>query len=248
MAIGSVIRAAVAVSAASALSVKDQGALGSDVAWSRATNLPRTVLVSKHADVTKCGEDFPGYFKMDGLYWLSEFATGARNRTACKDDCDAAKNCIGFTALKSKTERMRCSLHKGLQQQVDHRAVSFSKCQIKGFACQNGFQFSHAGTWRSGKQIEELDDEALDACAKACKKDKGCVGFTHRESKDGDTYCFHFENEENRIGAKRNQHAHTYAKCTNDLIDDDSSGSNATDDQTSMTANATEFLASVTEK
>jgi len=173
MAIGSVIRAAVAVSAASALSVKDQVALGSDVAWSRATNLPRTVLVSKHADVTKCGEDFPGYFKMDGLYWLSEFATGARNRTACKDDCDAAKNCIGFTALKSKTERMRCSLHKGLQQQVDHRAVSFSKCQIKGFACQNGFQFSHAGTWRSGKQIEELDDEALDACAKACKKKQG---------------------------------------------------------------------------
>jgi len=156
MAIGSVIRAAVAVSAASALSVKDQGALGSDVAWSRATNLPRTVLVSKHSDVTKCGEDFPGYFKMDGLYWLSEFATGARNRTACKDDCDAAKNCIGFTALKSKTERMRCSLHKGLQQQVDHRAVSFSKCQIKGFACQNGFQYSHAGTWRSGKQIEAL--------------------------------------------------------------------------------------------
>ncbi|CAK0825898.1 unnamed protein product [Prorocentrum cordatum] len=237
MAISSFIRAAVGVSVAGALSVQESAGMQ----WSTLTNLPRTVLQSKHAESTGCGADFPGYFKIDGLYWPSSYKTGARNRTACKQDCDDAKNCVGFTARKTKEERMRCTLHKGLQQQVDHRAVSYSRCQMKGFACQSGFQFSHAGTWRSGKQIEELDDEPLDDCAKACRKDRGCVGFTHRESKEGDTYCFHFLNEENKQGPWRDPHAHTYSKCTN-AADEDASllEANASQDQSLAPAPVTQ--------
>jgi hypothetical protein len=227
MAIIGFLCGAVAVSVASALSV--QSTEGSQ--WSMLTNLPRSALDSKHPDVTGCGADFEGYFKIDGLYWQSSFKTGARTRTACMQDCNEAKNCIGFTARKKNgAERLRCTLHKGLQQQMDHRAVSYSKCQFKGFACLNGFQFSHAGTWRSGTQIEALDDEVLEDCAYACRKDRGCVGFTHRESKEGDTFCYHFLNEENAAGPRRDKYAHTYAKCTN-VEDDSLVQANASEDQ-----------------
>jgi len=226
MAIGGFIRAAAAVSVAGALSVQ------TEEGWSMQTNMPRTVLQSKHQEVTGCGNDFPGYFKIDGLYWNSSYKTASRNRTGCMQDCEAAKNCIGFTARKTKVERMRCTLHKGLQPQGDHRALSFSKCQINGFACHHGFQFSHAGTWRSGTQIVDLDDEPLAYCAKACKRNRGCTAFTHRESKEGDTYCFHFLNEENAAGPTRDKHSHTYAKCTSVAEEDSSLGAdNVTDDQ-----------------
>lgn len=178
------------------------------------TNLPRSVLDSKHPDVTGCGSDFEGYFKIDGLYWQSSFKTGARTRTACMQDCNEAKNCIGFTARKKNgAERLRCTLHKGLQQQMDHRAVSYSKCQFKGFACLNGFQFSHAGTWRNGIKQKRLDDEDMVECQKMCKMNKACVAFTHRVNKMDDKFCLHFEDAGNEEGAKKESKANTYTKC-----------------------------------
>mmetsp|Transcript_37459 Transcript_37459/g.97780 ORF Transcript_37459/g.97780 Transcript_37459/m.97780 type:complete len:221 (-) Transcript_37459:59-721(-) len=194
-------------------------------------NLPRTVLQSRSANSTGCGGDLPGYFKIEGMYWQSSYRTGARNITACMQDCGKAQNCVGFSARKGwepmqdelgarfMQERMRCTLHKGLQMQADHRAVSYTKCQVEGFECENGFQFSHAGTWRAGKQIEDLDDEPLDFCAKACRKDRACVGFTHRETKEGDTYCFHFENEANKVLPRRETGARTYSKCASAVED-----------------------------
>jgi len=240
MAISSFIRAAVAVAVAGALSTKMQSSL--------MPNLPRTVLQSHNAGLTGCGNDFPGYFKIDGLFWQSSYRTGARNSTACMQDCEESKNCVGFTARGGwepvrdgihaafMQERMRCTLHKGLQMQADHRAASYTKCQIEGFECPKGFQFSHAGTWRSGKQIEELDDEPLDSCGKACHRDRGCVGFTHRETKDGDTYCFHFANEENQNPPRHQKDAQTYSKCAEVVEDSSLLQAPASEDQQNQAA------------
>lgn len=40
-----------------------------------------------------------------------------------------------------------------------------------------------------------------------------CVGFTYRVTKEGDTSCFHFENEENKEGPTRDMRSNTYSKC-----------------------------------
>mmetsp|Transcript_82532 Transcript_82532/g.221728 ORF Transcript_82532/g.221728 Transcript_82532/m.221728 type:complete len:241 (-) Transcript_82532:301-1023(-) len=239
MASKTVVRAAVTVSVARALSVT--GKAGAETKWGMFTDLPRAELQAKDLAASGCGKDLPGYFTIDGLMWEASWQKSkVWNSTDCAQICDANTHCVGFTTRRGHG-KLECSLYKGLQKQPDHQAMSFIKC-LKGFdTCQDGFQFSHAGTWRSGKQIEELDDEPLDDCAKACRKDRGCVGFTHRESKEGDTYCFHFLNEENKQGPWRDPHAHTYSKCTN-AADEDASllEANASQDQSLAPAPVTQ--------
>jgi len=240
MTISSFIRAAVGVSVAGALSIKDTADM-------MIPSLPRTKLHYNNENSTGCGDDLPGYFKIDGLVWHSSYKSGAMNHTACMQDCDAAENCVGFTTRPGwekisdgihadfMQERMRCTLHKGLQMQADHRAESYTRCQVHGFECPEGFQFSHAGTWRNGKRIKDLDDEPRELCGKVCKRDRGCVGYSHRESIQGDTYCFHFEFEGNSVLPRRQKDAQTYSKCAKAGEDNSLLEAPASEDQQNQT-------------
>jgi len=209
MAIRAVVRAAVTVSVAGALSVDMQKA---GTGWTM-SDLPRAVLKSADNAVSGCGNQFPGYFEFPGLKWPDAWKTiETWNTSACARTCDDNNHCIAFTAHKPRHGKFSCSLFKGLLREMDHRAMSYMRC-VKGFDCEDGFQFTHAGTWKGGKQIDYLDDESKAECRLACYYNRGCVGFTHRITKEGDTFCSHFENEMNKAGPTRDMRSSTYSKC-----------------------------------
>ncbi|CAK0886695.1 unnamed protein product [Prorocentrum cordatum] len=211
MAIKTVVRAAVTVSVVGAISVDMQKA---GTMWTM-SDLPRSVLKSKDDAVSGCGKEIPGYFQFPGLKWANTWRSiETWNSTVCAQTCDDNSNCIAFTA-KARQDRhgkMHCNLYKGLLKQMDHRAMSYMRC-VSGFDCEDGFQFTHAGTWKGGKQIDKLDYESKAECRLACYYNRGCVGFTYRVTKEGDTSCFHFENEENKEGPTRDMRSNTYSKC-----------------------------------
>lgn len=214
------VRAAVAVSVGNALFVDDTKL--QDKMWWTLTkvsrtvvefNLPRTV-VEFHDNHT-CGKELPGYVMIEGLLWENSGRYGVRNVTDCMRACDSSKTCTGFTSRVPKYGRMQCNLYKGLHREADHEGMSYTKC-AKGLHsdCLGGFQFSHAGTWRNGVRMKDLDGEDLGACAKGCYTNRACVAFTHRvTSMSEETECWHFESEGNKEGPQRDTRAHTYSKC-----------------------------------
>jgi len=208
MAIKIFVRATLTVSVASAISVDIQtGAL-----WTM-SDLPRAVLKSSDNEASGCGKQFPGYYEFPGLKWAESWKSiETWNSTVCAQTCSDNRNCIAFTTHKPRHGKMHCNLYKGLLQAMDHRAMSYMRC-VKGFDCEDGFQFTHAGTWKGGIQIDKLDDESKAECRLACYYNRGCVGFTYRTTKEGDSFCSHFENEENKEGPTRDMRSNTYSKC-----------------------------------
>jgi hypothetical protein len=237
MAIKTVVRAAVTVSVAGAM----QHMQTTEAKWGLSTDLPRAELQTKDLKASGCGKDFPGFFTLDGLSWPATWRTSkVWNATECMQTCEDTQHCVGFSTLRGHG-KVQCSLYKGLQKQADHMGMSYTKC-VKVFSgCSEGFQLSHAGTWRNGKKMVRLDDEDMLECQKACKNDKGCVGFTHRVNKVNDTFCLHFTDEGNEQGAKRDAKANTYSRCVlqgqlldaGDLVDD-----NQTEDDSGVQAPA----------
>lgn len=213
MAIKCVVRAAATVSVASALSFTGKADAQTETRWSMQTDLPRAELQTKNLAASGCGKDLPGYFKIDGLMWNSSWRNSkVWNTEECAKACDENTICSGFTARRGHG-KVECSLYKGLQKQADHFAMSYMKC-FKGWDnCQDGFQFSHAGTWRNGIKQKRLDDEDMVECQKMCKMNKACVAFTHRVNKMDDKFCLHFEDAGNEEGAKKESKANTYTKC-----------------------------------
>mmetsp|Transcript_5375 Transcript_5375/g.14389 ORF Transcript_5375/g.14389 Transcript_5375/m.14389 type:complete len:272 (+) Transcript_5375:91-906(+) len=211
MASKTVVRAAVTVSVARALSVT--GKAGAETKWGMFTDLPRAELQAKDLAASGCGKDLPGYFTIDGLMWEASWQKSkVWNSTDCAQICDANTHCVGFTTRRGHG-KLECSLYKGLQKQPDHMATSYTKC-LKGFdGCNDGFQFSHAGTWRNGKKMVRLDDEDMEECQKACRLNRGCVAFTYRVNKVDDKFCVHFEDAGNKEGPKKESRANTYTKC-----------------------------------
>jgi len=182
--------------------------------WPMETDLPRTVLQTNDNENSGCGKEVPGYFMIESLLWEDSWPAKARNTTACSWRCNEHQDCVGFSARQPTHGRMQCNLYRGLRRQLN-RGTSFVRC-MPGFQCQKGlpgFQFSHAGTWRDGKQIEALDDESVEECAAACRRSRACVGITHFVAHDEDKYCFHFENADNKGGPRRDMRAYTYSKC-----------------------------------
>jgi hypothetical protein len=241
MAIMMVVRAAMTVSVASALVITEnavadeirrgkrstthlikRGAMDK-VQWPMETDLPRTVLQSNNSNSSGCGVKIPGYFMIESLLWESTWPIEMKKSDGerqCAKACEKATDCVGFSARQPTKGRMQCHLYKGLHQKL-HRGHSFVRC-VPGFQCQKGlpgFQFSHAGTWRDGKQIETLDGEAIEECAMACRRNRACVGFTHFVGHDEDKYCFHFENENNKEGPRRDMRAFSYARCTSEITE-----------------------------
>jgi len=227
----SVVRAAVTVSVASALSLTGkadaQHMQKTETKWGMLTDLPRAELQSKNLAASGCGKDIPGYFTIDGLMWdVSWRNSKVWNATECAQTCDEITSCVAFTALRGHG-KVECSLYKGLQRQGDHMAMSYMKC-FKGFdGCQDGFQFSHAGTWRNGIKMKKLDDEDMVECQKECQKNRACVAFTHRVNKVDDKFCVHFEDAGNKEGPTKEAKARTYTKCVlegslQDAIEDNS--------------------------
>jgi len=209
MVIKTVVRAAVTVCVAGALSVDMQK---TGTGWTM-SDLPRAVLKSSDNEASGCGKQFPGYFEFPGLKWPDSWKSiSTWNTSACARTCSENRNCIAFTAHQPRHGKWTCNLFKGLLREMDHRAMSYMRC-VKGFDCEDGFQFTHAGTWKGGKQIDYLDDESKAECRLACYYNRGCVGFTHRITKEGDSFCSHFENEENKQGPTRDMRSNTYSKC-----------------------------------
>jgi len=212
MAIKSVVRAAVTVS----VSVAFSEAFGlKPKAWTM-TDLPRAVLKVVDNEASGCGKEFNGYYMFPGLKWASSWkSVDTWNTTKCAETCDENENCIAFTTKKPKHGKIVCTFYKGLQKahvEADHRAMSYMRC-VKGFDCENGFQFTHEGTWKAGIPMENLEMESKAECRLACDDSRGCVGFTHRISKEGNSFCTHFENEDNKDGPIRDMRAYTYSKC-----------------------------------
>jgi len=205
-----VVRAAVTVAAAAALSSQKTK---TGTTWNM-VDLPRAILKSLDNEASGCGAgDFPGYYEFPGLKWSNAWKQiETWNTTMCAKTCDANRNCIAFTAHKPRHGKWTCSLYKGLLREMDHRAMSYMRC-VKGFDCEDGFQFTHAGTWKGGKQLDYLDDESKAECRLACSVNRGCVGFTYRKTKEGDTFCSHFENEQNKDGPTRDMRSSTFSKC-----------------------------------
>jgi len=223
MAIRTVVRAAVAFSAASALSMSEsvygQHVQEMEARWNMGTDLPRALLVSKDQAASGCGKDYPGYFTIDGLMWMGTWKSAKSwETTGCARHCDENRHCIGFSTRQPRHGKLQCWMYKGLIPQQDHLAKAYMRC-IKGFECQDGFQFSHNGTWRAGKRIPHLDDEDMEECRLACRKDRGCVGFTFRVNHQEDKFCYHFEDADNRQGPSRDSRAITYSKCAQLLED-----------------------------
>lgn len=223
MPIKTVVRVALIVSVAGALSItrKADGQLErkseTNGKWSMDTDLPRTVVQTNDAVSSNCGKDIPGYVTIESLLWESSWPAKAYNHTECAQRCDEHKECVGFSARQPNRGRLQCNLYKGLHKQL-HRGMSFIRC-VKGFECQKGlpgFMFSHAGTWRHGKHITELDDEDIEGCAMACHRNRACVAITYFVGHDEDKFCFHFENENNKDGPRRDMRAYSYAKCSAD--------------------------------
>mmetsp|Transcript_44427 Transcript_44427/g.123842 ORF Transcript_44427/g.123842 Transcript_44427/m.123842 type:complete len:266 (-) Transcript_44427:109-906(-) len=205
MTIKTAVCAAVTASAASALKTQAK--------WGILTDLPRAELQAKDLAASGCGKDLPGYFTIEGLMWEASWQKSkVWNATECAQNCDENTHCVGFSTRRGHG-KLECSLYKGLQKQPDHMATSYTKC-LKGFdGCNDGFQFSHAGTWRNGKKMVRLDDEDMEECQKACRLNRGCVAFTYRVNKVDDKFCVHFEDAGNKEGPKKESRANTYTKC-----------------------------------
>jgi len=210
MAMKTVVRAAVTVAAAAALSSQKTK---TGTTWNM-VDLPRAILKSLDNEASGCGAgDFPGYYEFPGLKWSNAWKQiETWNTTMCAKTCDANRNCIAFTAHKPRHGKWTCSLYKGLLREMDHRAMSYMRC-VKGFDCEDGFQFTHAGSWKGGTQIDYLYEESKAECRMACSIDRGCVGFTYRITKEGESFCSHFANEENKEGPTRDMRSNTYSKC-----------------------------------
>jgi len=188
------------------------------VKWPMETDLPRTVLHTSDADFSGCGKEVPGYFTIQSLQWESSWPVKATNTTECAEKCDNLQECVGFSSRQpTGDKKLQCNLYRGLHQKL-HRGMSFVRC-VPGFECQKGlpgFKFSHVGTWRDGNQIKALDDESVEDCAMACQRNRSCVAMTYFEGHDDDKYCFHFNNENNQPGPRRDMRAFSYSKCTLD--------------------------------
>ncbi|CAK0906830.1 unnamed protein product [Prorocentrum cordatum] len=217
MAIAAFVRAAVTISFAGALSISEK-VDGGKSKWPMETDLPRTVLASNNSEFSGCGKNISGYFLIESLMWESTWLAKVSSTASCANACDKNEDCVGFSSRKPTGGKpLQCHLYRGLHKKL-HRGNSFVRC-MKGFECQKGlggFKFSHAGTWRDGKMIEALADEPIEQCAVACKRNRACVGFTHYVGTDDDSYCFHFENEDNKEGPKRDMRTVTYSKCTHE--------------------------------
>jgi len=212
MAIKTVVRAAVTVSVAVALSgTVDMERTGTT--WTM-SDLPRAMLKSIDNEASSCGKEFPGYYEFPGLKWSSSWnkTMDTWNTTACARTCDENKHCIAFTAKKPRHGKMLCNFYKALLKEPDHRAMSYMRC-VTGFDCQDGFQFAHAGTWKGGTPMENLEMESKAECRSACNDNRGCVGFSYRVTRTGESFCSHFENDDNKDGPSRDMRANTYSKC-----------------------------------
>jgi len=210
MAIKTVVRAAVTVSVACALSVD----MGAEWAQWAMVDLPRAVLKSSDNEVSHCGREFTGFFEFPGLKWDNSWKEMETwNTTVCAQTCIENDNCIAFTTHQPRHGKWVCSLHQGLKKVHNFpRAMSYMRC-TKGFDCEDGFQFTTVGTWMGGKQMDYLYDESKAECRLACAANRACVGFTYRPTQAGETFCSHFENEENKQGPTRDMRSNTYSKC-----------------------------------
>jgi hypothetical protein len=208
MAIKTVVRAAVTVSIAVALSVD----VRTGTMW-KASDLPRSMLKAV-GEASGCGKELPGYYQFPGLRWATSWGNTIQtwNTSVCAQNCDDNRHCIAFTAKKPRHGKMICSFYRGLQDQPDHRAMSYMRC-VTGFDCQDGFQFARAGAWKGGTTMDNLEMESKAECRLACYENRGCVGFTYRMTKTGESFCYHFENEDNKDGPTRDMRANTYSKC-----------------------------------
>jgi hypothetical protein len=225
MAIKTVLCVAVTVSAAGALSItrKADEQRKADVAvkWSMETDLPRSVLHTNDTVNSGCGEILPGYFIIESLLWEDSWPAKAYNINECSQSCDKkGDDCVGFSyRIPSHSKKKQCYLYKGLHKKLK-RGMSFVRC-LPGFECQKGlpgFKFSHVGTWKDGHHIKELDEQSVEDCASQCHRKRGCVGLTYWVGHNQDKYCFHFENENNMEGPRRDQRGFSYAKCTTEPV------------------------------
>lgn len=214
MAAGILGRGAVVVAVAGAIKLEveragDSGAL--DRSWG-GTDLPRTIVRSGRED--GCGSNLTGYVVSGaGMVWTDFEKVAAESVTDCRSRCDSAANCIGFTS-RSRRRGMQCNLYKGLMTKYDPRALSYSKCTAS-LGCANsegfaGFAFSHQGTWKSGTRV---GFRSIKSCVRACAKDRSCVAFTRRHTRDGKAECLHFKIAANGRGPRPDAHATTYSKC-----------------------------------
>jgi len=212
MAIKMFTRVAVTVSVAGALELSEKA--DATAKWAMDSDLPRAVLQTNDMENSGCGKEVPGYFMIESLLWESSWPSKAFNTSQCAEQCDKNTDCVGFSSRQPNRGRLQCNLYKGLHKKL-HRGMSFVRC-VPGFECQKGlpgFKFSHAGTWRDGRQIAALDDMEVEACAMECHKNRACVGITYFVGHDEDKYCFHFENEDNKGGPRRDMRAYSYSKC-----------------------------------
>lgn len=177
------------------------------------SDLPRTVVQASESD--GCGENLTGYvITAKGLMWSDFQPLTARNVMECRHKCDSAHYCVGFTARHPRQGPMQCNLYAGLAKKYDPKAMSYVKCP-RDIKCPNsegfvGFQYSHQGTWKEGVRSSSRFSSA---CSKQCNKDRSCVAFTYRHTKDGTGECFLFANAANKDGPKRDMRATTYSKC-----------------------------------
>jgi len=211
MAIKTVVRAAVTVFGACAISFTGKAETGTT--WGTLTDLPRAELQFKDLAAAGCGKDIPGYYMIDGLTWADTWLSSkVWSSNDCAQTCNENTHCVAFTARRGHG-KVECSLYKGLQKKPDHTSSSYMKCLKDKEGCNNGFQFSHAGTWHNGQKMVRLDDEDFEVCQKACKENRGCVAFTHRATKVNDQFCIHFEDAGNKEGPKKEARATTFSKC-----------------------------------
>jgi len=217
MAIKSVVRAAVTVSVAGALSLTGKADAEhmqeTESMWGTLTDLPRGELQFQNLAAAGCGKDVPGYFTIQDLMWDGSWLNSkVWSNTECGQTCDQNSHCVAFSTKRGHG-KLECTLYKGLQKKPDHYAMSYIKC-IKGYSgCHDGFQFSHYGTWRNGQNMERLEDEDAEECQKACKANRGCVAFTHRTTRVEDRFCLHFTDDSNKQGPKKESKVTTYSKC-----------------------------------
>lgn len=211
MAVGILARAAVAAAVASALSLEPPSAA---IGGAGSSSQVADAAVQAHGE-GGCGEKVRGYqLHGEGVLYAASWRANARNTTDCTAMCDASADCIGFVVRRPKTRKVLCDLYKNLQQKHDPRAMSYSKCS-KGLKCEEGlgfhrFEFSHAGTWRTGRKMEA---KTRFDCSKFCRYDKACVGFSHRTTTGGDEQCIQYYNPVNKE-ARRGMRTQAYSKCS----------------------------------
>jgi len=219
MLISSFVRRAVAISVAFALLVENGAAVQvtSGSTWSF-SHAPRTALPNFKPG--QCGKQVPGYVTIAHARWNTSWHTKVEDFDECKTHCDENPDrCVGFEAHYPQHGKMRCMLYKGLRFAKDHIGLSFSKC-TKNMPCvdeffHRGFQYTHAGTWKGGTEMEDLAGYELSDCASNCRGNRGCVGFTFRGNggPPGFEQCFHFLDGANKMGPKHDLRAHSYFKC-----------------------------------